>query len=423
MVKKKKHATAKGGRIKSGRVARLPVSLTGSREFEGLFDRVRMILDEARGAVVRSVNNEMVLAYWRIGQAIVETLQGGDARAEYGRQVIAELSGRLAECYGPGFSTTNLWYFRQFYQVFADRNPVILHTLRGESTPSKKLHKPCGESSSSRVGARRRVADQILADLSLAVEPGNRLCGFSSVLSWSHYRTLTKVENRAERRFLEIEAEAEGWSVPQLERQIHSMLFMRLMKSRDKAGVLELTRKGQEIQRPVDVLKDPYVLDFLDLPDGGRLRESELEAAIISQLQSFLLELGKGFAFVARQKRLAYEDEHFYVDLVFYHTILKCHLLIDLKIGKLSHKDIGQMDSYVRLFDDRFALEDDGPTIGLILCAEKNEAIARYSVLNENRQVFAAKYLKYLPTESELQQEIERERRLVDARYADEEKC
>jgi len=420
MAKRKKPSTAKGGRLKSGRIARLPVSPSGSREFEGLFDRVATILDDAQGAVVRSVNNEMVLAYWRIGQAIVETLQSGDARAEYGRQLIAELSGRLTKRYGPGFSTTNLWYFRQFYQVFTDRKPVILHTLRGESAPSEKLHKPCGESASSRSGARRRVADQILTDLSLAVEPGNRPCGFSGGLSWSHYRTLTKVENRAERQFLEIEAEAEGWSVPQLERQIHSMLFMRLMKSRDKAGVLELARKGQEIQKPVDALKDPYVLDFLDLPDGGRLRESELETAIISQLQSFLLELGKGFAFVARQKRLAYEDEHFYVDLVFYHTILKCHLLIDLKIGKLSHKDIGQMDSYVRLFDDRFAPEGDGPTIGLILCAEKNEAIARYSVLNENRQVFAAKYLKYLPTESELQHEIERERRLIDARHTDE---
>lgn len=422
MAGKKKQSTAKGKRVKSGRIARSRVSPSGSREFEGLFNRVRMILDEARGAVVRSVNSQMVLAYWRIGQAIVDTLQGGDARAEYGRQLIADLSGRLTERYGPGFSTTNLWYFRQFYQVFADRNPVILHTLRGESAPSEKLHKPGGESSSSRSGARRRVADQILTDLALAVEPGNRQCGFSGALSWSHYRTLTKVESRAERRFLEIEAEAEGWSVPQLERQIHSMLFMRLMKSRDKAGVLELARKGQEIQRPVDALKDPYVLDFLDLPDGGRLRESELEAAIISQLQSFLLELGKGFAFVARQKRLAYEDEHFYVDLVFYHTILRCHLLIDLKIGKLSHKDIGQMDSYVRLFDDRFALADDGPTIGLILCAEKNEAIARYSVLNENRQVFAAKYLKYLPTEAELQHEIERERRLIEARHVDEKK-
>lgn len=421
MAKAKKPSSGKGGRIKGGRIAGLPALPSRSREFEGLFDRVAMILEEARGAVVRSVNNAMVLAYWRIGQAIVESLQGGDARAEYGRQLIAELSGRLSERYGTGFSTTNLWYFRQFYHVFSDREPMIVHTLRGESAPPGKLHKARGESASPHSGARRRVQDRILTDLSWAVESGNRPGGFSSVLSWSHYRTLTKIENRAERLFLEIEAEAEGWSVPQLERQIHSMLFMRLMKSRDKAGLLELAKKGQEIQRPVDALKDPYVLDFLDLPDGGRLRESELEAAIISHLQSFLLELGKGFAFVARQKRLAYEDEHFYVDLVFYHTILKCHLLIDLKIGKLSHKDIGQMDSYVRLFDDRFALEDDGPTIGLILCAEKNEAIARYSVLNENRQVFAAKYLKYLPTESELQREIERERRLIESRHADKE--
>ena len=236
MAKLKKPSTAKKGRITSGRAARLPVSPSTSREFEGVFDRVRMILDGARGAVVRSVNNEMVLAYWRIGQAIVESLQGGDGRAEYGRQLIAELSGRLTERYGAGFSTTNLWYFRQFYQVFTDRNPVILHTLRGESAPSEKLHKPCGESSSPSSSAQRRVAHQLLTDLALAVEPGNRLGGFSGALSWSHYRTLTKVENRAERQFLEIEAEAEGWSVPQLERQIHSMLFLRLMKSHDKAG-------------------------------------------------------------------------------------------------------------------------------------------------------------------------------------------
>jgi len=172
---------------------------------------------------------------------------------------------------------------------------------------------------------------------------------------------------------------------------------------------------GQIIEKPVDVLKDPYVLDFLDLPDSNTLHESDLETAIIRQLQEFLLELGKGFAFVARQKRLAYEEEHFYVDLVFYNTILKCYLLIDLKVGKLSHQDIGQMDSYVRLFDDQFTTKGDNPTIGLILCAQKNEAIARYSILNESKKIFAAKYVKYLPTEQDLTREIERERRLIEA--------
>ncbi|MDZ4854234.1 MAG: PDDEXK nuclease domain-containing protein [Nitrospirota bacterium] len=201
-----------------------------------------------------------------------------------------------------------------------------------------------------------------------------------------------------------------------------SLLFARLLKSRDKAGVLAMATRGQIIEKPVDVLKDPYVLDFLDLPDTNKLHESDVEAAIIRQLQEFLLELGKGFAFVARQKRLAYEDEHFYVDLVFYNTILKCYLLIDLKIGKMSHQDIGQMDSYVRLFDDQFTIEGDNPTIGLILCAQKNEAIARYSILSESKKIFAARYVKYLPTEEELKREIERERRLIEARHADEEK-
>lgn len=226
------------------------------------------------------------------------------------------------------------------------------------------------------------------------------------------------VENRTERLFYEIEAEKDGWSVRHLERQIHTLLFARLLKSRDKASLLDLASEGQVIRKPADALKDPYVLDFLDLPDSDKLHESDLESAIIRQLQDFLLELGKGFAFVARQKRLAYEDEHFYVDLVFYNTFLKCYVLIDLKIGKLTHQDIGQMDSYVRLFDDRFTTKGDNPTIGLILCAEKNEAIARYSVLSESKKIFAARYVKYLPTEEELRREIERERRLVDARHA-----
>jgi predicted nuclease of restriction endonuclease-like (RecB) superfamily len=193
-----------------------------------------------------------------------------------------------------------------------------------------------------------------------------------------------------------------------------------LLKSRNKAGLLNLAKEGQVIRKPVDVLKDPYVLDFLDLPDGTPLHESDLEAAIIGRLQEFLLELGKGFAFVARQKRLAYDDEHFYVDLVFYNCILKCYMLIDLKIGRLTHQDIGQMDSYVRLFDDRFTSAGDKPTIGLILCAEKNDALARYSVLNEGRQIFAARYMKVLPSEEQLAREIERERRLIDAQHADE---
>jgi len=252
-----------------------------------------------------------------------------------------------------------------------------------------------------------------LDDLERAVSVSG-LTGFSPLLGWAHYRALMKVEDEAARRFYEIEAEREGWSVEHLERQIHTQLFARLLKSRDKAGVVDLAARGQVLERPIDAMKQPYVLDFLDLPEAHQLRERDLETAILDKLQHFLLELGKGFAFITRQKRLSFDDEHFYVDLVFYNVILKCYVLVDLKLGKLTHQDVGQMDSYVRLFEDRFRGEDDNPTIGLILCAEKNEAVARYSILQGHEQLFAAKYVTHLPSEEELQREIARERSLLE---------
>ena len=375
-----------------------------------LFARVTAILDHARGSVVRSVNSEMLLAYWHIGREIVEALQGGSERAEYGSTLIETLAQQLTRHYGKGFSSTNLRYFRTFYQVYAERTPEIRHMACGESVGDLDA------------GEIRHTPRGVLEDLTLAVEHADRIRGFSPRLGWSQYRALMNVEHKAARLFYEIEAEKAAWSVSHLERQIHTLLFARLLKSRNKAGLLNLANEGQTIRKPADVLKDPYVLDFLDLPDGAPLHESDLEAAIIGSLQEFLLELGKGFAFVARQKRLAYDDEHFYVDLVFYNCILKCYMLIDLKIGTLTHQDIGQMDSYVRLFDDRFTSAGDKPTIGLILCAAKNQAVARYSVLNESKRIFAAKYVKVLPSEEELQRELQRERRLIDARHADEEK-
>ena len=383
-------------------VSRKKIVLAPVISAKGLFDRVVVILEQARARVVRSVNSEMVLAYWHIGREIVQVLQRGDDRAAYGQRALESLSGRLSARYGKGFSVTNLRYFRLFHQVYSDRIPEIHHKASDEFAPGAGIVR------------KHHKAGDVLDDLSSAVEHADRIRGFASGLSWSHYRALTKVEHRAERLFYEIEADKEGWSVPHLERQIHTMLFPRLIKSRDKAGLLALATRGQALERPVDVLKDPYVLDFLELPDGERLHETTLESAIIAKLQAFLLELGKGFAFVARQKRVAYEDEHFYVDLVFYNCILKCYLLIDLKVGKLSHQDIGQMDSYVRMFDDQFTTEGDNPTIGLILCAQKNDAIAKYSVLSENKQIFAAKYLKVLPTEAALRRELKRERRLLE---------
>ncbi|HEU4410064.1 MAG TPA: PDDEXK nuclease domain-containing protein [Polyangiaceae bacterium] len=351
----------------------------GRGEVEGLFGRVVAILEAARGQVVRAVNAQTVMGYWLIGREIVEALQGGRARATYGERLIGELSRRLVERYGKGFSATNLGYFRQFYLAYPSRLAAgeIPHPTGGEFEG-----------------------------------------GFHPALGWSHYRALMRVEKPEARAFYEREAAACGWSKAQLERQIESLYYERLLASRDKKGMLEAGRRGAGGLRPVDLLKDPDVLEFLDLPDAPRWHESTLEAAILADLQGFLLELGKGFAFVARQKRLRLDDEDFYVDLVFYNYVLKCFVLIDLKVGKLTHQDIGQMDTYVRMFEAHARGEGDNPTIGLILCSKKNEAVARYSVLHESRQLFAARYLTYLPSEEELARELERERQLIEARVA-----
>ncbi len=374
-----------------------------------LIERVVAILDEARSQVVRAVNSSMVLAYWHIGREIVQFVQRGAKRAGYGDQVLEALSTRLLERVGRGYSLRNLRYFRSFYQLYADREPCV----RDGGEFGTNLVPNVGRSAASARTALAAESHRIRHEPSAELE--SPLSCFSSKLSWTHYRTILGVEDARARAFYEIEAEREGWSVPHLERQIHTQLFARLLKSRDKDGVMDLARRGQAVERPIDLMKSPVVLDFLDLPESEVLRESDLERAILSKLSSFLLELGKGFAFVARQKRLTFENEEFYVDLVFYNVILKCYLLIDLKLGKLTHQDVGQMDSYVRLFDAQGRTEGDGPTIGLILCAEKNEAIARYSILNEHKQLFAAKYVTYLPSVEELARELERDRRLAEA--------
>jgi predicted nuclease of restriction endonuclease-like (RecB) superfamily len=414
-----------------------PVAVVASRgrrapDIAPLFDRIVLILEDARTQVVRSVNSAMVIAYWQIGRALVEYFQAGDVRAEYGKGLVEELSQRLIDRLGRGYSTTNLRYFRTFYLAYADRSPRIRHMAGGESAPTSRTPPPQGRprkirhmaggelAPTSRTppqgGPRkiRHMAGGVFKDLEQAIDRDAYLPGFSPILGWSHYRLLMNVEHEPARRFYEIEAERGAWSVPHLERQIHTQLFARLLKSRDKAGVLDLATRGQVLERPADVIKHPYVLDFLGLPESPKLRESDLESTILEKLQHFLLELGKGFAFVARQKRLSFEDEQFYIDLVFYNVILKCYLLVDLKLGKLTHQDVGQMDSYVRLFDAQARTGGDGPTIGLILCAEKNAAIARYSVLHENEQLFAAKYVTYLPSVKELERELAREKRSLE---------
>lgn len=372
-------------------------------EGKNLFDRVVSILEQARSNVVRAVNNNMVIAYWLIGREVVQQIQGGDERAEYGKQVIEQLSAELNNKYGRGFSTTNLRYFRTFHTTYSDRIPEIRHIGGGEFKATGNRH----------------TQSSVLAAMEMAVKQIGIKRGFSPNLGWSHYRALMNVEHQNERLFYEIEAEAEGWDVKHLERQIHTFLFARLLKSQNKGTVLELACQGQRINTPADTIKNPYILDFLGLPDSRVHHESEIEKAIIDNLQLFLLELGKGFAFVGRQKRMQFDDDYFYIDLVFYNCILKCYLLIDLKIGELAHQDVGQMDSYIRMFDDKYIAEGDNPTIGLILCAKKNKTIARYSVLNDSKQLFASKYMLYLPTEEELRRELERERKLIEEAQAE----
>jgi predicted nuclease of restriction endonuclease-like (RecB) superfamily len=361
-----------------------------------LMDRVVSILEQARANVARSINSNIVIAYWLIGREMVVALQGGGERAEYGERLLGELSEQLTKRYGRGFSVTNLRYFRLFYQAFNDRAPEIHHSTSDE--------------------LRALTQEAVLDDLATALEKTGQRKGFSPNLSWTHYRALSKIDQRAERLFYEIETEKAQWSVTVLERQIHSFLFARLLKSRDKAGVLALADQGQTVRQPIDVIKQPYVLDFLNLPDQKQLHESDIESAIIENLQPFLLELGKGFAFVARQYRVTTESQHFFIDLVFYNFLLKCFVLIDLKIGRLEHQDVGQMDMYLRIFDDLKRGEGDNATVGLILCAEKDEIVARYSILHESQQMFASKYMLYLPTEDELRNELARERAHIQAR-------
>lgn len=355
-------------------------SLSGTND---LFDRVVSILEQARANVVRAVNTNMTVAYWLIGREIVQELQKGQERAEYGKRILEILSERLMKHYGEGYSVTSLKYFRTFYLTYAHRRPEILYPAGRELVANQK---------------GRPMGDQ-----------------FHPNLSWSHYRALMRVENKNARDFYETESVGCGWDKRTLERQISTLFYERLLKSRDKSAMLQETVSKARIQA-VDILKDPCILEFLNLPDTPKLHESELEEALIGNLRKFLLELGKGFSFVARQKHIRIGNKDFYVDLVFYNYLLKCFLLIDLKVGDLTHQDIGQMDGYVRLFEEQCKAPDDNPTIGLILCSDKDDAVAHYSVLREDKKLFASRYKLVLPDEDELRQEIERERRLIDSR-------
>ncbi len=370
-------------------------AVTGS-DTTALFDRVVVILEDARRHVARTVNNTMVVAYWLIGREIVQELQGGAGKAEYGKQVIADLSRRLTERYGRGFSVPNVRNFRQFYLVYQQRVLEIRYPAGSEFGHGPENRYPAGSASEE---GRPMGGEAIQKQHPTGIESTQ---GFHPDLSWSHYRALMRVENEEARQFYEQEAARNRWNKRQLERQINTLLFERLLKSRDKDGMLQLANEGQATEHPIDIIKDPYALEFLGLPESHRLLESDLETALTNHMQEFLLELGSGFAFVARQKRLTLDGDHFYADLVFYHVHLKCYVIIDLKTEKLTHGDIGQMQMYVHYFDREVSTQEDNPTIGLILCTDKNDAVVEYVLDKGNERIFASRYKLEFPPKEEL---------------------
>ena len=365
-----------------------------------LLERIRQIWETARTQAVRSVNSAHVCANWLIGQQIVEAEQGGAERAEYGAMLLKNLSQQLTKEYGSGFSLSAMKYMRVFYLNCPALIPIG-HAPRGL----------LDNASAGIVLPIQQTLSVVLTQTPGAEWKPGRL---HSGLSWTHYRALLKVDHQAARNFYEIEAVKNGWSARQLERQINSLLFERLLKSRDKEGILALANEGLTANRPADIIKDPYVLEFLDLTEAHRLVESQLEEALLTQLQAFLLELGSGFAYVGRQVRLTLDGDHFYPDLIFYHIKLKCYVVIDLKVAKLNHADLGQMQLYVHYYDREIAEPSDNPTIGLILCTDKNDALVRYILDEKNQQIFASRYQFHLPSEEALRAELKRELDLLE---------
>ena len=339
---------------------------------------IKTILTEAREKVYRSINSTMVTTYWNIGKTIVEEEQRGKNKAEYGEYLIKYLSTKLTEDFGKGFSRSNLENMRLFYLTYINQYVTISQTL------SRKLDE------------NKSIAQTVSGQ--------SRESPFK--LSWSHYVLLIRLDE-AERKFYEIEAANQGWSVRELERQFNSSLYERLALSRNKKQIKELSEKGLIVQKPQEVIKEPYVLEFLGLKEDSSYSEQELETAIINKIEHFMLELGKGFLFVGRQVRFTFNEEHYYVDLVFYNRLLKCFVLIDLKIGKLKHQDIGQMQMYVNYYDRKVKAIDENRTVGIILCKEANKAIVEFTLPKNNKQIFAKQYKLYLPSKAELKKQLE----------------
>jgi len=332
-------------------------------KIDRLYTQIEELLSEARKTILNRVNQTMVYTYYEVGKIIVEYEQEGKERAEYGKGLLKSISKRLSQDFGKGFSTDNLENMRKFYLTYSKSETV-----------SRKSDKP------------------------------------DFRLSWSHYLKLVRIKDLAERQFYEIESYKNQWSLRELQRQCDSALYQRLVLSRDKDKVKELSEEGQIIKKPSDALKDPYILEFIGLPDKTSYSESELEQELIDKLEHFLLELGKGFTFVARQKRITIDEKHFKIDLVFYNRLLKAFVLIDLKIGELKHQDIGQIQMYVNYYDRFVKLDEENKTVGIILCQDKSDTLVEITLPEDNKQIFASNYLTILPSKEELKKLIERKK-------------
>lgn len=356
-----------------------------------LIHEIRELIRSARQAIIRNVDLIQALTNFEIGRRIVEHEQGGAKRAAYGKGLLKELSTALTTEFGRGFSRSNLQNMRKFYLAYAERLPEKCQTLSGILPFSEKSQIASGDSDG---GALPQIWGTASAEFKSPFK-----------LSWSQYVFLVSIENPDERSFYEIEAATGGWTLPELKRQFNSGLYERLAMSREKEGVKQLAVEGQLVARPEDLLKEPYVLEFLGLDEKAKYSESDLESAIIDKLETFLLELGKGFLFEARQKRFTFDEEHFFVDLVFYNRLLRCYVLIDLKIGKLSHGDLGQMQMYVNYFDRFVKLADEAPTVGILLCKKKHDALVEIT-LPKDANIHAREYQLYLPDKELLRRKL-----------------
>jgi len=329
------------------------------KESEQIFEQIKMLINDSKNKVYSMVNTEMLNLYWNIGKIIIE-IQEGDKRASYGDRILENLSSKLAKEFGKGFSVRNLRRMRKFYSLFEIRTTVM------------------------------------------------------SELSWSHYLELIKIDDNNKRNFYMKEAINSQWSVRELQRQRDSLLYERLITTKDKDKILELVTKGHDIKTGKDLIKDPFILEFLDIKENTQYLESDLEKSILNHLKEFLLELGKGFMFVGSQVRITLEEDHFYPDLIFYNRLAKCFVIIDLKIGKLTHADIGQMQMYVNYYDREIKSKDENATIGILLCTNKNETVVKYALPEDNNSIFASTYKLHLPTEEELIKEIEKEKNYLE---------